>query len=81
MKSFYADGQGKSIENKVRIFFKTYKLKWGVCWAHGTHQPSVWWRGCKRGYKRQYKRGCKRGSFWMLKWYFRVFRYSKIFTR
>ena len=29
MKSFYADGQGKSIENKVRIFYKTYKLKWG----------------------------------------------------
>ena len=26
MKSFYADGQGKSIENKVRIFYKTYKL-------------------------------------------------------
>ena len=29
MKSFYADGQGKSIENKVRIFYKTYKLHWG----------------------------------------------------
>ena len=29
MKSFYADGQGKSIENKVRIFYKTYKLNWG----------------------------------------------------
>ena len=26
MKSFYADGQGKSIENKVRIFYKIYKL-------------------------------------------------------
>jgi hypothetical protein len=26
MKSFYADGQGKSIENKVRILYKIYKL-------------------------------------------------------
>ena len=25
MKSFYADGQGKSIENKVWIFYKIYK--------------------------------------------------------
>ena len=29
MKSFYADGKGKSIENKVRIFYKIYKLNWG----------------------------------------------------
>ena len=62
MKSFYADGQGKSIENKVRIFFKTYKLKWGVCWAHGTRSSTKrLMKGMQKGIQKAIQKGMQKG--------------------